>query len=294
MASQEGFHDMVKSVWEHPVIGRSPIERWNSKIRSVRKNLGGWARHTTMILKKYEKVRLLSIIDNLEEIAEVRPLFPHEILLKTQSNVEIARLLREEEIKWYQRSKSQFILEGDANTRYFHSVANRRHRKKRIHSLVQDEGTIEGHENLKSYITNYYKSLFGSPDEGNFGMDETRTDDIPQVSVEENNFLNALYTEDEVKKAVFQMEHNKAPGPDGFPAEFYQNFWELIKVELLELFTFLHAGQLELFCLNFGEIILLPKIKEAERIQQYRPICLLNVSFKIFTKVATIRLEIVG
>ena len=53
-------------------------------------------------------------------------------------------------------------------------------------------------------------------------------------------------------------------------------------------------GQLELFKLNFGEIILLPKINDAERIQQYRPICLLNVSFKIFTKVATIRLNSVA
>jgi hypothetical protein len=60
------------------------------------------------------------------------------------------------------------------------------------------------------------------------------------------------------------------------------------------LFSNLHAKQLELFCLNFGEIILLPKINEAERIQQCRPICLINVSFKIFIKVATIRLNIVA
>jgi hypothetical protein len=84
------------------------------------------------------------------------------------------------------------------------------------------------------------------------------------------------------------MEHNKAPGPDGFPAEFYQTFWETIKADLLDMFSSLHARQLELFRLNFGKIILLPKVNEAERIQQYRPICLLNVSFKIFTKVATI------
>jgi hypothetical protein len=90
------------------------------------------------------------------------------------------------------------------------------------------------------------------------------------------------------------MEQNKAPGPDGFPAEFYQNFWDVIKGDLLELFSFLHSGQLELFRLNFGEIILLPKVNEAKRIQQYRPICLLNVSFKIFTKVATIRLNTVA
>jgi hypothetical protein len=45
--------------------------------------------------------------------------------------------------------------------------------------------------------------------------------------------------------------------------------------------------------LNFDEIILLPKIKDADRIQQYRPTCLLNVSFKIFTKVVTICLNAV-
>jgi hypothetical protein len=130
--------------------------------------------------QKNEKLRLSSIIDNLEALAKVRPLLPHEIELKSQLNVEIARLLREEEIKWYQRSKSQLILEGDANTRYFHSVANGRQRKKLIHSLVQDEGIIEGHENLKSFITNYYKCLFGSLEDGNFSMDETRIDDIPE------------------------------------------------------------------------------------------------------------------
>jgi hypothetical protein len=37
------------------------------------------------------------------------------------------------------------------------------------------------------YITSYYKNLFGAPEEGNFFMDESQIDDIPQVSVEENN-----------------------------------------------------------------------------------------------------------
>jgi hypothetical protein len=86
----------------------------------------------------------------------------------------------------------------------------------------------------------------------------------------------------------------KAPGPDGFLAKFYQTFWDTIKMDLLVMFSLLHAGQLELFHLNFDKIILLPKINEADRIQQYRPICLLNVSFKIFTKVATIRLNTVA
>ena len=45
--------------------------------------------------------------------------------------------------------------------------------------------------------------------------------DIPQLTQEENNILVAEFTEKEVKDAIFQMELNKSPGPDGFPAEFY-------------------------------------------------------------------------
>ena len=49
-------------------------------------------------------------------------------------------------------------------------------------------------------------------------------------------------------------------------------------------------GQLELFHLNFGMITLLPKKEEAVRIEQFRTICLMNLSFKIFMKVGTNRL----
>jgi hypothetical protein len=58
----------------------------------------------------------------------------------------------------------------------------------------------------------------------------------------------------------------------------------------MSLFAQLQQGDLELFKLNFGVITLIPKKEDAVQIQQYRPICLLNVSFKIFTKVGTNRI----
>jgi hypothetical protein len=85
-------------------------------------------------------------------------------------------------------------------------------------------------------------------------MDESRIDDISQVSHEVNTVLTSPYSEDEVKKSVFQMEHNKVSHLDGFSTEFYRNFWEIIKVDLMELFSMLHVGQLQLFHINFGEI----------------------------------------
>ena len=55
------------------------------------------------------------------------------------------------------------------------------------------------------------------------------------------------------------MEHNKALGPDGFLAEFYQAFWETIKDDLMALFQDFHGGILPLFSLNFAIITLLSK-----------------------------------
>jgi len=60
------------------------------------------------------------------------------------------------------------------------------------------------------------------------------------------------------------MEHNKALGPDGFPPEFYQVFWDLIKNDLMAMFMEFHEGTLPLNRLNFGTIILLPKKKDAK------------------------------
>jgi hypothetical protein len=58
----------------------------------------------------------------------------------------------------------------------------------------------------------------------------------------------------------------------------------------MAMFVAFQRGKLPFFHLNFGTIILLPKKENAIQIQQYRPICLLNVSFKIFTKVGTNRI----
>lgn len=73
------------------------------------------------------------------------------------------------------------------------------------------------------------------PEESNIALVESRIDDIPQVTEHENALLTSSFTEQEVMDAVFQMEHNKSPGPDGFAVEFYQVFWEIIKKYLLAL-----------------------------------------------------------
>lgn len=165
-----------------------------------------------------------------------------ELHTKLGAEMRLKELLREEELKWALRAKVRRVVQGDANTQFFHMIANGKHRKKRIFQLEQDEGTIIGQENLKLYITEYYKQLFGPPEENCVSPDESRVEDVPQLTAVENDILTAPFSEKEVFEAISQMKNNKAPDPDGFLAEFYKKCWHIIKGDLLPMFHDLFSG----------------------------------------------------
>jgi hypothetical protein len=106
--------------------------------------------------------------------------------------------------------------------------------------------------------------------------------------------VTSPFTEEEVFEAISNMEHNKAPGPDRFPAEFYQKLWQVIKFDMMEMFAQLQDGDIALYKLNFGLVTPMPKKEDASRIEQYRPIYLFNVSFKVFIKVGTNRATVIA
>ena len=107
---------------------------------------------------------MCALIDELDIKAEQLPLSEAEMAAKKDAENFLAKLRRDEESKWAQRAKVKHIREGGANTKYFHLIANGKHRKKRIFQLEQDEGTIVGESNLKVFISEFYKKLFGAPE----------------------------------------------------------------------------------------------------------------------------------
>jgi hypothetical protein len=149
---QEGFHEMVTAEWAAGPVGKTPIQTWQNKIRHLRRFLRGWAKNLSEKYKR-EKECLLAIIDALDIKAESAPLSPNERNDLKTANEKLNKLRRDEEIKWAQRAKVKYIQEGGDNTKYFHLIANGKHRKKKFFQLEQDEGTIVGDDNLKTYIT---------------------------------------------------------------------------------------------------------------------------------------------
>jgi hypothetical protein len=66
-------------------------------------------------------------------------------------------------VYWQQRGSEKWILQGDANSAYFHASVNRRRRKTRICALENEGEIISGMEALKLHVVDFYKKLFGSP-----------------------------------------------------------------------------------------------------------------------------------
>jgi hypothetical protein len=82
-----------------------------------------------------------------------------------------------------------------------------------------------------------------------------------------------------------------APGPNGIPFLFYQKFWDVVKQDVFNMFKDFQCGSLDLFRLNFAMLTLIPKVDNASKMKQFKPISLLNCSFKMFSKLLSLRLE---
>ena len=106
----------------------------------------------------------------------------------------------------------------------------------------------------------------------------------------ENNMLSSPLSEEEIRTAIFDSYADGAPGPDGFPFLFYQRFWDLIKNDFMALVKDFEKGRLDINRLNYVMLILIPKEAYATEMRKFRPIALINCSFKIFSKALNNRL----
>lgn len=95
---------------------------------------------------------------------------------------------------------------------------------------------------------------------------------------------------EEVKDAIFSIYPDSAPGPDGLSAIFYQYCWDIIDKEVHQAaISFFSLEEIpDSFLQNF--ICMIPKKDKPHRLEEFRPISLCNLSYKIFSKIITTRL----
>ena len=74
---------------------------------------------------------------------------------------------------------------------------------------------------INQLATSFYKDLFGPSQDSSISFDNL---DMKQLEEEDKDLLISPFSLEEIKEVVFSLKHNSAPGPDGFPSEFFQDF----------------------------------------------------------------------
>jgi hypothetical protein len=137
---------------------------------------------------------------------------------------------------------------------------------------------------ISDHVVNFYKNLFCS----NIVLQEQLLagEVIPNlITTEINSLLTILPSHLEIKAAVFSLNKDSAPGPDGFGAYFFQHFWDIIHLDVINAVLEFFNTSWILPGFNSNIITLLPKVQNASSIDQYRPIAMANFKFKIISKI---------
>lgn len=114
--------------------------------------------------------------------------------------------------------------------------------------------------------------------------------DVLNIQVHDLDALETCFTEQEVWDAICSLPADKAPGPDGFIALFYQQCWAIIKSDVMAAIHKLGSLAGNSFArLNQALITLLPKKLEPQGVKDYRPISLIHSFAKIFSKILAVR-----
>lgn len=112
-----------------------------------------------------------------------------------------------------------------------------------------------------------------------------------RISMDNYNHLQDKYTSLEVVTTMSQLKSNVAPGPDGLTAAFYQNYWDIIGSDMVDLALNCSNNNRKVDDINHTFICLIPKLNSSTTPPDFRPISLCNVLLKIITKTITNRIK---
>ncbi|GJY83814.1 RNA-directed DNA polymerase, eukaryota, reverse transcriptase zinc-binding domain protein [Tanacetum coccineum] len=275
-------------------------DNWNIRVKGydmfiLAKRLKSLKKHMRDLNKKNgdvcEKVRKLKV--ELDRVQEALSRDPSSAYLREEELVyseSYRRAVSDEELLMKQKSKIQWLKEGDFNSVFFHNMVKGRVIKNRIESVYDDYGNVFYNNDMNAKFVEHFQNFFGKcdkvyPIEDHGNLFTKKIDPVTAME------LIKPVSDEEIKMALFDIDDNKASGPDGYTSKFFKSAWSVVgKDTCAAVKEFFTSGKL-LGELNTSIISLIPKVVVPKKVSDYRPISCCNVVYKTISKVITNRLK---
>ncbi|KAK1296070.1 hypothetical protein QJS10_CPB15g01202 [Acorus calamus] len=234
------FKDTVEATWGLEVRG-SPMYRLVQKLSATKSALKQWNKEcfgpvqNLLHRSKQELADIQSILHNSPNDETL-------MSLERSSRDSYPQHLSQEETFLRQKSRQMWLSSGDSNSKFFYDSIKSRSAINTISRLRSPDGSmLTAPEEIKEHIVHFYSELLNR-DSGSC---------IPQIqaygtlSEVDNLRLLSPVVAEEIRKAVFSLKPLSSPGPDGFPARFFQLFWPTVQYDLVEAIqSFFYSGNI--------------------------------------------------
>ncbi|GJX12064.1 hypothetical protein Tco_0201923 [Tanacetum coccineum] len=139
--------------------------------------------------------------------------------------------VKDEESFLCQQAKIDWLKEGDKNNKFFHAVLRGKNHRSRINMVNNEDGIMfEGNSMPEQFVIHFQKFLGFT-----ILVKKIEYGDLNlkfRVSVEEAKFMVRKVNNEEIKAAIFDIDDNKAPGPDGYTSKFFKKSWNVVKKDV--------------------------------------------------------------
>ena len=190
-------------------------------------------------------------------------------------------------------SRALWLKEGDANTKFFHLFASAKRNSNTIWSLNGQDGiSVTEDLDLKALGVKHFSNLFCDDKSSDISEQLKVVRLFPHMTTDDdiNCFLQPI-SGPEVEAVLKGFKKDKSPGPDGWPVEFFLAFFDLVGEELVNAVEQAILYGRVTGAWNSTFLTLIPKCEKPLTFDDFRPISLCNLVYKIIFKIAAIRLK---
>ncbi|GJS39529.1 RNA-directed DNA polymerase, eukaryota [Tanacetum coccineum] len=295
----EGFNKVVEDAWrEGPCDKTNAMLNMMMKLKFLKAKIREWNKSNMLTkIREWNKSNMLSVknvkakykeeLEALEAIIDRGDGNEEIVNKRTEVVNNIQKFDKIHSSEMAQKAKVKWSIEGDENTSFFHGVLNKKRSILNIRGIMVDGNWIESPKAVKGEFFQHFSSRFDKPDasRATINMRYPKT-----LTYDQQNELESEVSNVEIKRAVWDCETDKSPGPDGFTFGFYRRFWKIIENDVYDVVKYFFTyGNIPKGC-NSSFIALIPKISDANMVKDFRPISLIGSLYKIIAKILANRL----
>jgi hypothetical protein len=192
----------------------------------------------------------------------------------------------------WQQSRLNWLREGDANSKYFHSILGCQRRRNSLVSITVNGSVVEGVQPVRQAVFSHFASHFQPHHIQRPAIDGLQ---FRGLSFAEGGGLIKPFSVEEVKAAIWDCDSFKSPGPDGINFGFFKDFWSDLKEDVMHFVNEFHRNGKLSKGINSTFIALIPKVDFPQTLNEFCPISLVGTLYKILAKLLANRLrQVIG